>query len=92
MGIPLQNRQVCLSRKKSWHERLTAHIKNALQSRGLLSVNTAKYIKENNKTVDICAKIHIYLTVLITQWERLYKNKTQTAVIDILDLYILIMT
>ena len=58
-----------IKKKKSWHERLTAHIKKKknLQSRGLLSVNTAKYIKENNKTADICAKIHIYLTVLITQ-------------------------
>ena len=45
--------------------------KKALQSRGLLNVNTAEYIKENNKTVDICAKIHIYLAVLITKWERL---------------------
>ena len=43
--------------------------KIALQSRRLLSVNTAEYTKEKNKNVDICAKIHIYLTVLITQWE-----------------------
>ena len=53
------------------HTYHTAHIKNALQSKGLLIVNTAEYIKENNKTVDICAKIHIFLTVLITQLERL---------------------
>ena len=45
--------------------------KKALQSKGLLSVNTAEYIKENHETVDICAKIPIHLTVLITQWERL---------------------
>ena len=58
-------------KEKNWHERLIAHLKRALQSKRLLSVNTAEYIKEKNKTVDICAEIHIYLTVLTTQWERL---------------------
>ena len=60
IGLPLHSGQPCLlvkGKKLAWT--FNCSRKKALQSKGLLSVTTAEYIKENNKTVDICAKIHI---------------------------------